>query len=246
MPQQISRQIQVLGPEDTLLRLLLVVTIILGLLARRRIFLWIETRLAPLAARLRGKGALLISSASQVIAAIAVPLVLWAHYLFVAALTNFYNPAFVVFGMLLLAWTQYELVTSVARELVLRPLLDIPPEHRCYLFRIARLLAVYGIFINVLLKSAAKLGALSDAVALYRWLFEFSLIVLLAVVLLRRRAVMALLSLLKIISEQKLGRVWKPRVTKCVNRRAPRTVLLAAVARSRSKRHQYEDSQTVR
>jgi hypothetical protein len=47
MPQQISRQIQVLGPEDTLLRLLLVVTIILGLLARRRIFLWIETRLAP-------------------------------------------------------------------------------------------------------------------------------------------------------------------------------------------------------
>jgi hypothetical protein len=31
--------------------------------------------------------------------------VLWALYLFVAALINFCNPAFVVFGMLLLAWT---------------------------------------------------------------------------------------------------------------------------------------------
>jgi hypothetical protein len=107
---------------------------------------------------------------------------------------------------------QYELVTSVARELGLRPLLDIPPENRRYLFRIARLLAVYGIFINVLLKSAAKLGALSDAVALYRWLFEFSLIVLLAVVLLRRRAVMALFPDMPTACTAALCAVWTMRI----------------------------------
>ncbi|MGH7924348.1 MAG: hypothetical protein ACREQH_07145, partial [Candidatus Binatus sp.] len=192
IPQQISRQVRSLGPQGTVLRLLLVVTIILGLLARRRILRWIEARFASRASRLSGKGALLISSASKVVGAVAVPLALWALYLFVAALTDFYNPAFVVFGMLLLAWTEYELATSVARELIVRPLLDIPPEHRRYLYRIAWLLAVYGIFIDALLESAAKLGALPDAIALFRWIFDFSLIVFLAVALLRRRAVMAL------------------------------------------------------
>jgi small-conductance mechanosensitive channel len=192
IPQRVSGLAHTLGPEDALLRVLLAVTIILGLLTRRRSFRWIETRLAPIAARFPGRGALLISSASQVVAAIALPMVLWALYLFIAQLTDYDNPVFVVFGMLLLAWTEYALVTSVARELVLRPLLNVPPEHRRYLYRIAQLLAVYGIFIDALLESAAKLGALPDAVALYRWIFEFSLIVFMAVALLRRRAIMSL------------------------------------------------------
>jgi small-conductance mechanosensitive channel len=192
IPQLVSRQAHLLGPEGTALRLLLVVTFILGLLARGRVLRRFEARLAPAAARLSGKGALSITSAAQVIGAVTVPLVLWALYLFVAALTAFYNPAFVAFGMLLFAWIEYEAVTSVARELLVRPLLDIPPEHRRYLYRIAWLVAVYAILVDVLLKSALKLGALPDAIALYRWLFEFSLIVFLAVVLLRRRAVMAL------------------------------------------------------
>jgi len=192
IPQQIGRQARVLGLRDAALRLLLGVAIILGLLARRRIFPWLDARLTPLATGFPGRGALLVSSAAQVVAAIAVPLVLWALYLFVAALTNFNNPAFVVSGMLLIAWTEYAAVTAVAHELFLRPLVDIPPQHRRYLFRIAWILAFYGIFINVILNSAVMLSALPDTVALCRWIFEFSLIVLLAVALLRRRAVMTL------------------------------------------------------
>lgn len=192
IPQLAKRQFHLLGPQGAALRLLLVVTMILALLARRRISRSIARHIEPLAARLSGKAALSVTSAAQVIAAVATPLSLWVLYLFVAALTNFYNPAFVVFGMMLLAWTEYETVTSVARELFLRPLLDIPSEHRRYLYRIVLLLAVYGIFINVILKSAGKLGAFPDAIALCRWVFEFSLIVLLALAFLRRRAIMAL------------------------------------------------------
>ena len=192
MPQRISEQLRMLGPQATALLLILVVTIIVGLLARRRIFRWIEARLAPIASWLPGRGESLIASASQVIAAVAVPLALWALYLFVVALTNFEQPAFAVFGMILLAWTEYEFVISVVRELVLRPLLNIAPEQGRYLFRAATLIAAYGIFVNVLLESAAKLGAPPDTVALCRWIFEISLIALLAIVLLHRRAVMAL------------------------------------------------------
>jgi small-conductance mechanosensitive channel len=192
IPLLAKRQIRLLGPEDAALRLLLAITIILGLLARRRLIRTIHRRLAPLTAGDSGKASLAISSAIQVAAAVAVPLFLWMLYLFVGSLTNFYNPAFVVFGMLLFAWTEYEVVTSVASELFLRPLLNIPANRRRYLYRIVLLLAVYGIFINVLLKSAGKLGALPDTVALCRWVFEFSLIVLLALAFLHRSAIMAI------------------------------------------------------
>lgn len=191
LPQLAKRQLRLLGPASAALRLLLVVMFLLALWSRGRISRGIERRLAPVAAGLSGSGALFVSSAAKVLAAIALPLSLWVLYLFVAALTYFYNPAFVVFGMLLFAWTEYEAVTSVARELFLRPLLDIPPEHRRYLYRIVLLLAVYGIFISVLLDSAGRLGALPDAVAFCRWIFEFSLIVLLAMAFLRRRAILA-------------------------------------------------------
>jgi small-conductance mechanosensitive channel len=191
LSQLAKRQFRLLGPAGAALRLLLLVMFLLALWARGRISARIERRIAPMAAGLSGSGAIFVSSAAEVVAAVALPLSLWVLYLFVAALTNLYNPAFVVFGVLLFAWTEYQAVTSVARELFLRPLLDIPPEHRRYLYRIVLLLAVYGIFISVLLDSAGKLGALPDAVAFCRWIFELSLIVLLAAAFLRRRAILA-------------------------------------------------------
>jgi small-conductance mechanosensitive channel len=191
IPRLIARQRHALGVEGSLLRMLLVVAIIVGLIMRRRVSDWIDSRLAPLAAQIPGKGEPWASGALRVVAASAVPAALWVLYLFVAALTAFENPAFVVFGMVLLAWAEYTAAVSIARELFLRPLLEIPPEHGRYLFRLARWLLVYGIVISVLLDSMRRLGAPLDAIALYRWVFEFSLIAFLAIALVRRRAVMS-------------------------------------------------------
>jgi small-conductance mechanosensitive channel len=191
IPALIARQYHLLGVEGSLLRIFLVVTIIIGLIVRARISGWVVSRLAPIADRTPGGGAAWASGAVRVVAAGAVPAALWVLYLFVAALTELENPAFVVFGMVLLAWAEYAVAVSAARELFLRPLLSIPQEHGRYLFRLARWLLVFGIFVNVLLESMRRLGAPLDAIALYRWVFELSVISFLAIALVRRRAVMA-------------------------------------------------------
>jgi small-conductance mechanosensitive channel len=191
VPQFAARQWHALGVEGSALRFLLLVTVIAGLIVRRRVCDWIDSRLAPVAAQVPGKGAPWASGAVRVAAASAVPAALWVAYLLVAALTELENPAFVVAGMVLLAWAEYTAAVSAARELFLRPLLEIPQEHGHYLFRLARLLLVYGIFVNVLLDSMRRLGVPLDAVALYRWVFVFSLIAFLAIALGRRRAVMS-------------------------------------------------------
>jgi small-conductance mechanosensitive channel len=191
VPQFFARQSHALGVEGSLLRALLVVAIIAGVIVRRRVSVWIDSRLQPMAARVPGKGAPWASGALGIVASAALPAALWMLYLLVAALTELANPAFVAFGMVLLAWAEYTAAVSAARELFVRPLLEIPQQHGRYLFRLARWLLVYGIFVSVLLDSMRRLGVPRDAVALYRWIFEFSLIAFLAIAFARRRAVMS-------------------------------------------------------
>lgn len=192
LPRLAIHQARLLGVEGSLLRFFLVIAIIAGLVARRRISRLIEGRLAGIAMSVRGEGAAWASGGVRVLAEAAVPGGLWVLYLFVAALTALENPAFVAFGVILLAWAEYTVLVSTARELFVRPLLRVPPEHGRYLFRIARWLLIYGFFVNAALGSMRLLGVPGDAVALYRWIFEFSLIALLAIAFARRRAVMSI------------------------------------------------------
>jgi small-conductance mechanosensitive channel len=192
LPQILSRLLHAVGVQGAVLHFLLIVTIVAGLLVRRRISDWVSLELTPLASKVPGKGAQWISSAVQVFAEATVPVAMWALYLFVAALTSYENASFVVLGTMLLAWAEYTFALSVMRELLTRPLLTIPIEHRRYLFGMGRWLLIYGILIDALLKSLRELGAPPDVITLYRWIFELSLIGLLAIAFSRRRAVILL------------------------------------------------------
>ncbi len=192
LPARAATTMHALGVRGVLLRLLLLAALFAGLFLRHEVSAWISRRLNPLTSQVTGKAAPWASSAVKVIATAAVPGALWALYELVAALTNYQNPAFVILGMILRAWAEYTLAVSTARELVTRPLLPVPVEHRSYLFRIAQSLLVYGIFVDVLLRALRIMGAPPDAIALRRWIFEFSLIAFLAIAFLRRRAIMSL------------------------------------------------------
>jgi small-conductance mechanosensitive channel len=192
LPQNVSRSLHAYGVQSAALRFLLIVTIVTGLLVRRRISDWVGLELTPLTSRVPGKGARWISSAVQIFSDAAVPVAMWALYLFVAALTSYQNASFAVLGTMLLAWTEYTIALSATRELLTRPLLTVPVEYRRYLYGMGRWLLIYGILVDALLKSLRELGMPPDVIALYRWIFELSLIGLLAIAFSHRRAVILL------------------------------------------------------
>ncbi len=163
-----------------------------GLFVRRRFTSWAKAQLMPLAEGLPEAATPWFSAVVSVAAAVAVPLTLWMLWEFVAAITNFKGPGFLIVGIVLPAWTIYVLVTRGARELLTRQLVGIPSEDGRYLFRVGRLLLIYAVALIVVLKSALALGAPRDVIALCRWFFRLTLIVLLAFVFVRRRAIMSL------------------------------------------------------
>ncbi len=185
-------QHRVLGHGGGVLMLLLAVAIGYGIYGRVQLQHRIKQAFAPLFARIPSAGQQWPAAISEVVAVTLLPISLWGLWTFVRALTDFHGPLFMIAGQLLLAWTVYSFALSAIRELVMRPLLPIPPEHGRYIFRFSRLLLAYGITLKVCTNLIAVFGAPVDVVALIEAALRLSLIVALAIVTVRRSAVVAL------------------------------------------------------
>jgi small-conductance mechanosensitive channel len=194
VPQLIAfarHQHQVLGRGGALM-LLLAVAIGYGIFGRVQLARRVKRALEPLSERIPGAGQEWLAAFSEVVAATLLPISLWGLWALVRALTGFEGPMFMVVGQLLLAWSAYAFALSLVHELVVRPLLPIPPEHGRYIFRFARLLMAYGIAFKVCTSMIAHFGAPPDMVALIDAALQLSFIVMLAIITIRRRAVVAL------------------------------------------------------
>jgi small-conductance mechanosensitive channel len=186
-------QRRVLGHGGGALMLLLALAIGYGIYGRVRLAHWIKAALAPLFERIPVAGKAWPTAISELLAATLLPISLWGLWEFVKALTDFHGPLFMIAGQLLLAWTVYSFALTAVRELVIRPLLPISPEHGRYIFRFSRLLLAYAITLTVCTNLIAIFGAPADVVALIDTALRLSLIIMLAVITVRRRAVVALL-----------------------------------------------------
>ncbi len=171
---------------------LLVLTIACAPFAQR----WLARRLESIAglesSRVPSSLRPWLSAVAQVMAAGLIPLAVWGLYVAVARTTDYEQRWFVVVGGLLLAWTRYSFLARFIRELVLRPLLPIPPEHGRYLYGVARWLVLYAVVQYAVVDAMWDLGVSDDTVLLVGSIFHLSLIVLLTIFLARKRAVLAL------------------------------------------------------
>ena len=146
----------------------------------------------PYAVRLPAAVGPWLTAGATVATAAGPPFGLWLLHDFLRQLTGFNGPGFLIVGILLQAWSYYALVVSTVHELVLRPLIPMPPEYGRYLYAVARWLALYGLVLYALIDAADVLGLPGDIVVLLQSLLDLSLILLLTAFLARKRAAMAL------------------------------------------------------
>lgn len=170
-----------------------VAIVLAAILLQGRLGNVVERRIAPACATLPDGVRPWALALARVAAATLLPLGLWLVHDVLTRTTGFTGPGFLLIPILLRAWLRYALVVSVLRELVLRPLIPIAPEHGRYLYGIGRGLAVYGLLLYALLEVGDRAGVDGDMLALAKALFDLSLLVLLALFATRKQAVLALL-----------------------------------------------------
>jgi potassium efflux system protein len=184
-------QRQVLGRGSALV-VLLALAVAYGIFGRAALARRFKTALAPLAERIRGGGKEYLAAATDLIAAALLPFLLWWLWRLVKILTGFEGPLFIILGELLLAWSLYAVAISLAHALLVRPLLRIRPEHGRRIFRLARLLIAYAIAVEICTNLMRHFGAPPDQTALISTSLRLLLIVMLALVTIRRHAVVGL------------------------------------------------------
>jgi len=152
----------------------------------------VEARAAPACASLPPALRPWALAAARVGAATVPPLALWLLHDVLVRSTGFEGLGFLLIAILLGAWLRYALVASSLRELVLRPLIPIAPEHGRYLYGIGRGVAAYGLLLYALLEVGGRARIADDLLALLKAIFDLSLIVLLTIFATRKHAVLAL------------------------------------------------------
>src|SRR5207302_9949152 len=98
-------------------------------LGERRVTARVERAFDPLRAKLPPSAAASLVALVRILAVGLVPLSLWGLYALAAELTGADDPYFLLAGILVVAWARLVIAAAALRELVLRPLLPVPPEH---------------------------------------------------------------------------------------------------------------------
>jgi potassium efflux system protein len=189
---QFARHQRAMLGRGSVLVVLLALAVAYGIFGRAALARRFKASLAPLADRIRGGGKEYLAALTDLIAAALLPLLLWWLWRLVKDFTGFEGPLFIILGQLLLAWTLYAVATSLAHALLVRPLLRIRPEHGRRIFRLARLLIAYAIAVEICTNLMKHFGAPPDLTALTSTGLQLLLIVMLALVTVRRQAVVEL------------------------------------------------------
>ncbi len=191
--QRAVEQSRLLGVVGTLIVLTFLIALIYSFLGQKRVMARVEERVAPLQELLPPKVYPLILSAIRVVVAALFPLVLLAVYTLIHAVIAYDAAWFHLTGQLLKLWAAGNLVISLLRELLTRDLFSGTVAHGKSLFRLSRLVVLYSLFGIGLLEAAQAFELRQDILALVQFIVSLSIVLVLFLLLLKKRAFLSLL-----------------------------------------------------
>jgi small-conductance mechanosensitive channel len=189
---EIVAQGRILGVAGSSAILLFLCVLFYTFMGRKRVLESLESAVAPMRERLSARRYLLFLSVLRIVAAPALPLLLYGLFLFLGALTNYGAPWFLLIGRFLLLWALGVFVANGLREALLSAHSTVPVEHARSLYGGARVIILYSLFNMTIFLVAEALGAPRDILALLGTALSIFIAVALFLFLLKKHAIMGL------------------------------------------------------
>lgn len=193
MTQKALENSQTLGFAGTLLILTFLVAFFYSIIGQKRIMARLQTRIAPLQSRIPPSIYPIILPFIHVFIAALVPLVLLGAYSLLNALIRYESTAFRLLGSLLTVWTVSALTISLLRELLTRNLFSTTAQHGKTLFRLAQLIVLFSAMGIILYQAAEAFELREDVLALIRFAVSLSIVLVLFLLLLKKKAIFSLI-----------------------------------------------------
>lgn len=212
--QKVMEQSRVLGFAGSIVMLTFLVAVFYSLFGRAKIMARIENALEPVRAMLPEVVYPFFISAVRIIVSALFPLVLLGLYMLVNAMIDYQARWFQLTGRMLGLWAIGALIISLLRETLTRGLFETTKVHGKTVFQLTRLAVIYAIFGVALFWAAEVYELRPDALALLKFAVSISIVFVLFLLLLKKKAMLSLLPELPYKSYhafvRQLGRYYYP------------------------------------
>jgi small-conductance mechanosensitive channel len=184
---------RVLGLFGSLLVLLFVAAVLYSLLGRARVIQWVERQSQPVSRYIPERYYPYLWSLFKVLASALLPLVFLALFFFVRAMTDYQAAWFRLTGRLLILWAIGALILRFLRELLTENLFQATAEYGKVVFRYARLITIYVLLGAAASWAADLFGVRTDVVNFLRFVVSGSVVTVLFLFFLKKRAFLSFL-----------------------------------------------------
>jgi small-conductance mechanosensitive channel len=191
--RHVAEQSRLLGVVGSFIILLFLAAIIYSLVGQKRVLRLIESHLAPFQDKIPAAVFPFVISASRVIIAALFPLLLLGTFTLINAMIQYRATWFTFIGRLLVLWAVAALSIGFLREWLTRDLFTVTQEHGKTIFRLVRLVLLYMIGGIALVWGAEAFQIRPDVLALLQFIISISIVLVLFLLHLKKKALMSLL-----------------------------------------------------
>jgi len=190
--KHVMEQGRVLGVVGSLIVLTFIIAVLYSLLGQNRVLAKVEAGVQPISARIPKASYPYFISALKVIIAALIPLLLLAAFSLINAMITYQAAWFQLIGRLLVLWAIGALLIGLLRESLTRDLFAATARYGKTIFRLARLVLLYVLAGVAVFWSAATFPIRQDVLALLQFAISTSIVLVLFLLFLKKRALLSL------------------------------------------------------
>ncbi|UCE51915.1 MAG: mechanosensitive ion channel [Desulfobacterales bacterium] len=196
----VIEQSRVLGVIGSILVLVFIAAVLYSLIGQRRVMGWVEDRVKPLSAFIPEATYPFFMSGIRVVVSALIPLLLLGAFALINAMIDYSEVWFQLIGRLLIFWAVGSLLLRLLKESLTRDLFKVTAQYGRTIYRWARLALLYAIFGMAAYWTAEVFEIREDVLALLRFAIMVSVIVVLLILHLNKKAFISFLPELPIRS----------------------------------------------
>jgi small-conductance mechanosensitive channel len=190
--QRIHEQSRILGIAGSLLVLTFIFVLLYSVLIQKRLMQRIENRIAPFQHKMPKRVYPFFISVSRVVLSALIPLFLLAVFSLLDALIGYQETWFLLVGRLIILWAVASLFINLLRELLTRDLFQSTAQYGKQIFQVSRLVIFFVLSAIAVSWGVELFGLREDVLALLQFIAAVSIVVVVFLFLLKRKAFMSL------------------------------------------------------
>ncbi len=189
----VVEQSRLLGFVGSILMLTFLAAVLYSILGRHRVMALLEAKVEPFRSMIPEPIYPFLLSGFRIVISALIPLMLLGAYSLVNAMIEYDAAWFQLLGRLLKLWAVWSLLSGIMKESLTRDLFEVAKKYGRFIYRLSRLILLYVMSGIALVWGAGVFNLPDDVLALLNFVISISIVMVLLLLFLNKKAMLSLL-----------------------------------------------------